>query len=54
MRTSICTWVTSLVLREIRVGAPNLLTSWAEKSTTVPNRLARTSRPIPIATLAAR
>ena len=34
MKTTVCTWVTSLVLREIRVGAPNRETSWAEKSPT--------------------
>ena len=43
--TSICTWVTSLVLREISVGAPNWLTSRAENSPTRWNTAARTSRP---------
>ncbi len=31
MKTTICTWVTSLVLREMSVGAPKRVTSCAEK-----------------------
>ena len=54
MKTTICTWVTSLVLREMRVGAPNRLTSCAEKSTTRWKIPARRSRPIPIELRAAR
>ncbi len=48
MKTTICTWVTSLVLREIRVGAPNRETSWAENSPTRWKIAARRSRPIPM------
>jgi hypothetical protein len=54
MNVTICTWVTSLVLREMSVGAPKRVTSCAEKPTTVPKTLPRMSRPIPMATLAAR
>ena len=52
MKATICTWVTSLVLREMSVGAPKRVTSWAEKPTTVPKTLPRMSRPMPMATLA--
>ena len=31
MKATICTWVTSLVLREMSVGAPKRVTSCAEK-----------------------
>ena len=48
--TSICTWVTSLVMRVISDGAPNAATSWAEKSVTRWNSALRTSRPNAIAT----
>ena len=48
MKTTICTCVTSLVVREISVGAPNFETSWAEKSPTRWKISARRSRPIPI------
>ncbi len=54
MKTTICTCVTSLVLREMSVGAPKRETSWAEKSMTVPKTVRRRSRPSPIATRAAR
>ncbi len=50
--TSICTWVTSLVLREISVGAPNWFTSRAENSPTRWKTAARTSRPNSAAVLA--
>ena len=42
---TVCTWVTSLVLRLIRVGAPNLDSSWAENFPTRWNTDERTSRP---------
>ena len=45
MKTSICTWVTSLVERLIRVGAPNCATSRAENSPTRAKTRARKSRP---------
>ena len=54
MKTTVCTWVTSLVLREIRVGAPKRETSWAEKSPTRAKMPARRSRPRPAADLAPR
>ncbi len=54
MKTTICTWVTSLVLREMSVGAPKRVTSCAENSTTLPKTRPRTSRPIAMATRAAR
>ena len=47
--TSICTCCTSLVLRVISVGAPNLAISRSEKLPTWWNSAARTSRPNPIA-----
>ena len=50
--TSICTCWTSLVMRVISDGAPNWLTSRAEKSVTWWNRSLRTSRPKLMATLA--
>ena len=37
MKTTCWTWVASLVLREIRVGAPKRETSWAENSPTREN-----------------
>ena len=43
--TSICTWVTSLVLRVISDGAPKSCTSRVEKVPTRWNRAARRSRP---------
>jgi hypothetical protein len=52
--TSICTCWTSLVIRVISDGAPNWLTSRAEKSVTRWNRSPRTSRPKLMATLALR
>ncbi len=52
MTTSIWTCCTSLVMRVISDGAPNWLTSRAEKSVTRWNRSPRTSRPKPIATRA--
>ena len=51
--TSICTCCTSLVMRVISDGAPNAPTSRAEKSVTWWKRLARRSRPKPIATFGA-
>ncbi len=45
MSTSICTWVTSLVIRVINDGAPNPATSWAENPVTRWNSSPRTSRP---------
>ena len=54
MKTTVCTWVTSLVLREISVGAPKRETSWAEKSPTRAKTAARRSRPRPAADLAPR
>ena len=42
---AVCTWVTSLVLREIRVGAPKRESSWAENFPTRWNTDDRTSRP---------
>ncbi len=50
--TSICTWVTSLVLRVIRDGAPNSCTSRLEKVPTRWNTAARRSRPRLIEVLA--
>ena len=50
--TSIWIWVTSLVLREISVGAPNWFTSRAENSPTRWKTAARTSRPNNAAVLA--
>ena len=47
--TSIWTCWTSLVMRVIRVGAPNIPTSCAEKAVTWWNRSLRTSRPNAIA-----
>ena len=47
--TSICTCLTSLVMRVISDGAPKWPTSWAEKSVTLWNRSPRTSRPKPMA-----
>ena len=49
MKTTVCTWVTSLVLREISVGAPKRETSCAEKSPTLEKMAARMSRPSPAA-----
>ncbi len=46
MLVTICTWVTSLVVREISVGAPNFVTSCAEKVPTRSNSDWRRSRPI--------
>ncbi len=53
IRTSICTCCTSLVVREIRVGAPNRESSWALNSPTRVNTAERRSRPTPIAVRAA-
>ena len=50
--TSICTCCTSLVMRVMSDGAPNVPTSRAEKSVTWWKSAARTSRPKPIATRA--
>ena len=50
--TSICTCWTSLVMRVMSDGAPNVPTSRAEKSVTWWKSAARTSRPKPIATRA--
>ena len=47
--TSICTCVTSLVMRVISDGAPSSLISLAEYPVTWWNRAWRTSRPNPIA-----
>lgn len=47
--TNVCTWLTSLVTRVMRLGAPKWATSRAEKSVTWWNSAARTSRPNPIA-----
>ena len=47
--TRIWIWLTSLVTRVIRLGAPKWATSRAEKSVTWWKRPARTSRPKPIA-----
>jgi hypothetical protein len=52
--TSICTCCTSLVLRVIRDGAPNRLSSREENAKTREKIAPRTSRPKPIATLAPR
>lgn len=49
IRTSICTWVTSLVMRVMSDGAPKLDTSWVEKPVTWWNSPDRTSRPKPMA-----
>ena len=49
MTTSICTCVTSLVMRVMSDGAPKVATSWAEKSVTRWNSAPRTSRPNAIA-----
>ena len=54
MKTTICTWVTSLVLREISVGAPNFETSCAEKSPTRWKIADRMSRPSAIEAREAR
>ncbi len=43
MKTTCCTCVTSLVVREISVGAPKRETSWAEKSPTRAKTSARRS-----------
>ena len=50
--TSICTCCTSLVMRVMSDGAPNVPTSRAEKSVTWWKSAARRSRPKPIATRA--
>ncbi len=47
--TSICTCWTSLVIRVISDGAPNMFISRAEKSPTWWNTPSRQSRPKPIA-----
>ena len=49
--TSICTCCTSLVMRVISDGAPNVPTSRAEKSVTWWKRFLRRSRPKLIATM---
>ncbi len=49
--TSICTWVTSLVMRVISDGAPKWLTSCVEKPVTWWKSPSRTSRPKPMAAL---
>ena len=49
IRTSICTCCTSLVIRVISDGAPNVFISLAEKLPTWWNRPSRQSRPKPIA-----
>ncbi len=54
MKTTVCTWVTSLVLREMSVGAPKRDTSCAEKSPTRAKIPARRSRPMPAAARAPR
>ena len=54
MKTTCWTWVASLVLREIRVGAPKRETSWAENSPTREKTAPRRSRPRPAAARAAR
>ena len=54
MKTSICTCWTSFVVRVMRDGAPNWLTSRAEKSRVRVKTASRMSRPIPMATWAAR
>jgi len=51
MTTSICTCWTSLVMRVISEGAPNVPTSRAEKSVTWWKRFLRRSRPKLIATM---
>ncbi len=53
MKVTVCTCVTSLVDREIRVGAPNVETSLDDRSATWWNRAPRRSRPRPMATWAA-
>ncbi len=52
MTTSSCTCCTSLVIRVMSDGAPNVPTSRAENSVTRWNSDPRMSRPKPIATLA--
>ena len=52
--TSICTCCTSLVIRVMSDGEPKRLTSWAEKPVTRWNNAALTSRPNPMAALAAQ
>jgi hypothetical protein len=54
MKTTIWVCWTSLVVRLMRVGAPNCATSRAEKSTTPWNTSARVSRPKAMAVRAAR
>ena len=54
MKTTCCTWVTSLVFREIRVGAPKRETSCSEKVPTRANTAVRRSRPRPAADRAPR
>ena len=49
MTTSVCTCVTSLVMRVMSVADPKVATSWAEKSVTRWNSAPRTSRPKAIA-----
>lgn len=49
MTTSICTCWTSLVMRVMSDGAPNVPTSRAEKSVTRWNSSSRTSRPMDMA-----
>ena len=44
MLSTVCTWVTSLVLREIRVGAPNRDSSCAENAPTRSKTAPRRSR----------
>ena len=52
INTSICTCVTSLVMRVMSDGAPTSPTSRAEKLVTLWNRSRRTSRPKLMAALA--
>ena len=50
IKTSICTCWTSLVVRVMSDGAPNLLISRAEKPRVRVKTASRMSRPVPIAT----
>ena len=48
-RTTICTWVTSFVVRVTRLGVPILSNSWSEKAETCVKMSSRMSAPMPMA-----
>ena len=54
MRTTICTWVTSFVVRVTREGVPILSNSWRENSDTWVNMSSRIRAPMPMAACDAR